>query len=125
MGPSLRWNDGISLEVNCSMTEFAGTLRERVVIETRLGDRDNKAGATGRYSHDGEAWVALMPMMPANLTSASALSAMPRWQVTIRKREGLGLSTRLTWRGKYLAVRGVLSDPRQPAQLLLTCEEVR
>jgi head-tail adaptor len=105
--------------------EFAGGLRERIVLETRLGSRDEKAGATGRYSYDGETWAALMPMMPANLTSANALSAMPRWQVTIRKREGIGLATRLTWRGKYLAVRGLLSDPRQPAQIVLTCEEVR
>jgi head-tail adaptor len=106
-------------------SEFAGTLRERVVIETRLGDRDNKAGATGRYSYDGEAWAALMPIMPAELASAGGLSAMPRWQVTIRKREGVGLRTRLCWRGKYLAVRALVSDPRLPAQLLLTCEEVR
>ena len=107
------------------MSEFAGTLRERVVLETRLGDRDNKAGATGRYSYDGEAWAALMPMMPADLTSANALSAMSRWQVTIRKREGVGIGTRLCWRGKHLAVRGIVSDPRQPSQIVLTCEEVR
>ena len=107
------------------MSEFAGSLRERVVLETRLESRDSRAGATGNYSYDGVAWAALMPLMPADLTRADALSAMPRWQVTIRKREGVGVRTRLTWRGKYLAVRGVVSDPREPAQMLLTCEEVR
>jgi head-tail adaptor len=107
------------------MTEFAGSLRERVVLETRLESRDSRAGATGSYSYDGVAWAALMPLMPADLTRADALSAMPRWQVTIRKREGVGMRTRLTWRGKYLAVRGVVSDPREPAQMLLTCEELR
>jgi head-tail adaptor len=45
--------------------------------------------------------------------------------VIMRKREGVGLSTRLAWRGKYLAVRAVLSDPVTPAQMRLTCEEVR
>jgi head-tail adaptor len=107
------------------MSEFAGTLRERVVLETRLEARDARGGANGRYSYDGEAWAALMPMMPADLTRADALSALPRWQVTMRKREGVGMRTRLTWRGKYLAVRGLVSDPRQPAQMVLTCEEVR
>lgn len=107
------------------MTEFAGTLRERVVLETRLESRDARAGATGKYSYDGEAWAALMPLMPAELSCADALSALPRWQVTIRKREGVGIRTRLTWRGKYLAVRGLISDPKQPAQMVLTCEEVR
>jgi head-tail adaptor len=105
--------------------EFAGTLRERVVLETRLESRDGRGGANGRFSYDGEAWAALMPLMPADLTRADALSALPRWQVTMRKREGVGLRTRLTWRGKYLAVRGLVSDPRQPAQMVLTCEEVR
>jgi SPP1 family predicted phage head-tail adaptor len=107
------------------MTEFAGTLRERVVLETRLEARDSRAGATGRYSYDGVAWAAVTPLIPADLTRADALSAMQRWQVTIRKREGVGMRTRLTWRGKYLAVRALVSDPRQPAQMLLTCEEVR
>ena len=107
------------------MSEFAGTLRERVVLETRLESRDGRGGANGRYSYDGEAWAALMPIMPAELSRADALSALPRWQVTMRKREGIGPGTRLTWRRKYLAVRGVICDPRVPAQIVLTCEEVR
>ena len=107
------------------MSEFAGTLRERVVLETRLEARDARGGAIGKYNYDGVAWAALMPLVPGDLARADALSAMPRWQVTMRKREGVGLRTRLTWRGKYLAVRGMVSDPRQPAQMLLTCEEVR
>ena len=107
------------------MSEFAGSLRERVLIEQRQGNRDLLAGATGQYAYAGEAWAALMPMMPADLAQADSLSAMPRWQVTMRKREGIGPGTRLTWRRKYLAVRGVICDPRVPAQIVLTCEEVR
>jgi head-tail adaptor len=107
------------------MSEFAGTLRERVVLETRLEVRDARGGATGKYSYDGVAWASLMPLVSGDLTRADALSALPRWQVTMRKREGVGMRTRLTWRGKYLTVRGVLSDPREPAQMVLTCEEVR
>ena len=105
--------------------EFAGTLRERVVIETRIHGCDNYAGAIGGYAYDGQVWAAVSPLMPADLTRADALSALPRWRVTMRKREGLGLDTRLTWRGKYLAVRAALSDPQTPAQMQLTCEEVR
>jgi head-tail adaptor len=105
--------------------ELAGALRERVRLETRLSDRDAQGGATGKYSYDGEAWAAITPLIPADLTLADAMSARPRWQVTLRKREGLGMRTRLTWRGRYLAVRSLLNDPREPAQLVLTCEEVR
>ncbi len=105
--------------------ELAGALRERVTIEQRQGTRDAIAGATGRYSYDGAAWVGLTPLIPADLASAMSLSAMPRWSVVMRKREGIGPGTRLIWRQKMLAVRGVVSDPREPAQMVLTCEEVR
>lgn len=106
------------------MTEFAGTLRERVRLETRLDGRDAFGGAARNYSYDGEAWAAISPLIPGDLTVADALSARPRWRVTLRKREGLGMRTRLTWRGRFLAVRGLVADPREPAQLVLTCEEV-
>lgn len=107
------------------MSEFAGTLRERVIIEHRLPSRDARGGATGRYAYAGEAWASLMPLVPGELTQADALSFTPRWRVTMRKREGIGPGTRLTWRAKFLAVRGIGFDPREPAQLVLTCEEVR
>ncbi|MFN0045804.1 MAG: phage head closure protein [Sphingorhabdus sp.] len=107
------------------MTEFAGNLRERVVLETRLDARDPRVSSIGRYSYVGSVWAALVPLAPAELTRADALSALPRWQVILRKREGVGLNTRITWRGKYLAIRAVIIDPRQPAQMLLTCEEIQ
>ena len=53
------------------------------------------------------------------------MSAMPRWQVTMRKREGIDLRTRLVWRGRFLGVRTIVSDPRDPARMVLTCEEAR
>ncbi len=107
------------------MSEFVGTLRERVTIERRLGNRDALGGAVGAYAYDGAAWVAVNPLIPASLTEADALSATPRWQVTMRKREGIDLRTRLVWRGRYLGVRGIISDPREPAQMILTCQEAR
>lgn len=105
--------------------ELAGTLRERVIIEQRVAQRDNLGGAKPKYAYGGEAWAALSPLVSADLTLADALSAMPRWHVTMRKREGVDLRSRLTWRGKYLAVRSVVSDPREPAFMVLACEELR
>lgn len=105
--------------------ELAGALRERVTIEQRAGARDAIAGATGTYVYDGAAWVGVTPLIPAELSLGSALHAMPRWQVVMRKREGIGPATRLVWRGKWLAVRTVASDPREPAHMILTCEELR
>ncbi len=105
--------------------ELAGSLRERVILETRIGTRDTVAGATGKYAYMGQAWASISPIIPAAVSQADALSAMPRWQVIIRKREGIDPRVRLTWRSKYLVVRGVISDPREPAYMILTCEEKR
>jgi head-tail adaptor len=107
------------------MPEFAGTLRERVTIEQRLGNRDALGAAVGAYAYGGQVWAAVSPLIPADLAAADSLSAMPRWQVTMRKREGIDLRTRLVWRGRFLGVRGVVSDPRDPARMVLTCEEKR
>lgn len=107
------------------MTEFSGTLKERVTIERRLGQRDTLGGAIGSYAYDGAAWVAVSPLIPGNLAEADSRSALPRWQVTMRKREGVDLKTRLVWRGRFLGVRAVVSDPRDPARMVLTCEESR
>ena len=107
------------------MTELSGTLRERVTLERRLGNRDALGRAVGAYAYDGAAWAAVSPLIPAGLAVADSLSALPRWQVTMRKREGVDLKTRLVWRGRFLSVRGVISDPRDPARMVLTCEEKR
>ena len=107
------------------MTELSGSLRERVTIERRLGNRDALGGAVGAYAYDGAAWAAVSPLIPADLTVADSLSALPRWQVTMRKREGIDLKTRLVWRGRFLGVRSVISDPRDPARMVLTCQEKR
>ena len=107
------------------MTELSGSLRERVTIERRLGNRDALGGAVGAYAYDGAAWAAVSPLIPADLTVADSLSALPRWQVTMRKREGVDLKTRLVWRGRFLGVLSVISDPRDPARMVLTCQEKR
>jgi head-tail adaptor len=105
--------------------EFSGSLGERVAIEQRRADRDVLAGAKRGYVYAGASWAAVAPLFPASLTEADALSALPRWQVTMRKREGVGPQTRLVWRSRFLAVRSVTSDPRAPEKMILTCEEIR
>ncbi len=107
------------------MSEFAGTLRENVTIEQRMGNRDALAAAVGKYAYMGQAKAAVTPLVPGSLVEADALSGRLRWQVTMRKREGIDQRTRLSWRGRYLSVRGVISDPRMPERMVLTCEELR
>lgn len=105
--------------------EFSGSLRERVSIEQRRDERDVLAGRQRGYRYDGMAWAAVTPLAPADQTEADALSSLPRWGVTLRSRDGIGPDTRLVWRGRFLLVRAILSDPRDGSKMTLTCEEVR
>jgi head-tail adaptor len=107
------------------MTEFAGALRERISLERRNDERDMLAGARGKWRYDGAAWAAVTPLAPGDAVEAGALSALPRWRVIIRKREGIDPGSRIVWRGRYLSVRSVESDPREPAQMILTTQEQR
>jgi head-tail adaptor len=107
------------------MTEFAGALRERISFERRSDERDLLAGARGKWRYDGAAWAAVTPLGIGDAVEADALSALPRWRVTIRKREGIDPASRIIWRGRYLKVRGVESDPREPAQMILSTQEQR
>jgi head-tail adaptor len=107
------------------MTEFAGALRERIAFERRSDARDLLAGARGKWRYDGAAWAAVTPLGSGDVVEADALSALPRWRVIVRKRDSVDPSSRIVWRGRYLRVRSVESDPREPAQMILTTQEQR
>jgi head-tail adaptor len=105
--------------------EFAGTLRERVVIERPISLRN----AMGLQEPGWEqvcrclASVVLDSVGPES--EAQALSAMPKFKVTIRTREGIALDQRITWNGRRLMVRQLLDDPRSKDRIVMRCEEVR
>jgi head-tail adaptor len=107
------------------MTEFAGALRERIAFERRSDARDLLAGARSKWRYDGAAWAAVTPLGSGDVVEADALSALPRWRVIVRKRDSVDPSSRIVWRGRYLRVRSVESDPREPAQMILTTQEQR
>jgi head-tail adaptor len=106
-------------------SELAGALRERVAIERRLPDRDRWAGARGGWAYDGAAWVSVTPVVAGDEGSADPRAARARWRVVMRKREGIGGTSRFVWRGRFLSVRSILSDPRDPSHMIVTCEEAR
>lgn len=105
--------------------EFAGTLSERIVIERSTSVRND-------MGLQESAWltvccclasVALESVGPES--EAQALSAMARYRVTIRQREGIALDQRISWRGRKLMIRQLPDDPRAKDRIIMRCEEVR
>jgi head-tail adaptor len=105
--------------------EFAGTLRERIVIERAISLRN----AMGLQEPGWEqvcrclASVTLESVGPES--EAQSLSAMPRYRVTIRRRDGVSIDQRVIWNSRKLMVRQLLDDPRTKDRIVMRCEEVR
>lgn len=107
------------------MSEFAGKLRERIIIERPTTTRT----PTGLQEAGWEpvarclAAIALEGVGPES--EGQALSAMPRLRVTIRRRVAIAIDQRIRWGARTLMIRQVLDDPRFPDRLVLRCEESR
>jgi head-tail adaptor len=108
------------------MTEFAGTLRERVTLERQVEARTAMGLAAGEWEPLFSCPASIVPETAAGAeVEGQSLSAMPRFRVTIRSRCGVAVGQRVLWCGRRLMVRQVVDDPRTRDRIAMRCEEVR
>jgi head-tail adaptor len=107
------------------MTEFAGTLRERVVIEQPVSVRNVMGLQEPGWEQVCRCLASVTLANVGQQSEGQALSAMPRYRVTIRARDGIALDQRVSWNGRKLMVRQLLDDPRSKDRIAMVCEEVR
>lgn len=107
------------------MSEFAGTLRERITIERPVTKRTASGLQEAGWEHVASCLAAVTLEGVGPESEAQALSAMPRLRVIIRRRRGIAIDQRIRWGARMLMVRQLLDDPRTPDRLTLRCEEVR
>jgi SPP1 family predicted phage head-tail adaptor len=107
------------------MTEFAGTLRERIVIERAISMRNEMGLQQPGWDQVCRCLASVALESVGAESEAQALSAMPKYRVTIRMRDGIAIDQRVTWNGRKLMVRQLLDDPRARDRIAMRCEEVR
>jgi len=107
------------------MTEFAGTLKERVRIERPVTRRTASGLQEAGWEEVARCLAEIVPEGAGAEAEAMSLSAMPRFRVTIRRRDGISVGQRVTWKGRAMLVRQRIDDPRAPDRIMLRCEEVR
>jgi head-tail adaptor len=107
------------------MTEFAGTLRERINIERPVALRTSAGLQEAGWEPVARCLAAIQPEGIGPESEAMALSAMARFRVTIRRRAGIAIDQRIRWGGRTMMVRQLIDDPRMPDRLVLRCEEIR
>ena len=107
------------------MSEFAGTLRERLVFERAVSMRNAMGLQQPGWEEVCRCFGAVALETVGAESEAQALSAMPRYRVTIRQRDGVTIDQRISWKGRKLVVRQMLDDPRLSDRIVMRCEEVR
>ena len=107
------------------MAEFAGTLRERVLIERPISLRNEMGLQQPGWEQVCRCLASVTLDSVGPESEAQALSAMPKFKVVIRARQGIALDQRISWNGRKLMVRQLLDDPRTKDRIVMRCEEVR
>lgn len=107
------------------MSEFAGTLKQRIRIERPIGLRTESGLQQPGWEHVCDCLAAIAAEGVGAEAEGQALSAMPRFRVTIRKRDGIALGHRLTWGTRTMLVKQRIDDPATQDRILLKCEEIR
>lgn len=107
------------------MNEFAGTLRERIVIEQPISVRNAMGLQEPGWEEVCRCLASVTLESVGQQAEGQALSAMPKYRVTIRARDGIALDQRISWSGRKLMVRQLLDDPRTKDRIAMRCEEVR
>ena len=105
--------------------EFAGTLKERILIERPSNARTEMGLSISGWETVARCLAAIEPEGVGAEAEAQALSAMPRFRVAIRWREGVAIDQRITWGKRLLMIRQLLDDPRRRERITMRCEEVR
>jgi head-tail adaptor len=107
------------------MSEFAGTLRERIAIERPVGTRTPMGVQQSEWEPVCRCLASVVLEGAGAESEAQALSAMPRFRVTIRQRDGVAIDQRIKWNKRVLMIRQLLGDPRDKDRIVMRCEEVR
>jgi head-tail adaptor len=107
------------------MSEFAGTLRERIVIERPINVRNAMGLQEPGWEEVCRCLASVALDGVGQESEGQALSAMPRFRVTVRRRDGIAIDQRISWKGGTLMVRQMIDDPRARDRISMRCEEVR
>ncbi len=107
------------------MSEFAGTLKERIEVQRPVGARTPMGVQQAEWETVCKCLASVVLEGAGAESEAQALSAMPRYRVTIRRRDGIAIEQRIKWNKRVLLIRQLLGDPAAKDRLVMRCEEVR
>src|SRR5436305_632660 len=88
--------------------EFTGTLRERILIDRPISTRSEMGLQEPGWEQVCRCLARVVLESIGPESEAQALSAMPRFRVIIRPRDGIALDQRITWKRRKMMVRQLI-----------------
>jgi head-tail adaptor len=104
--------------------DFAGRLRERVILLRRSADLDGLGAPSDDWTAHDMPWAAIEPEGHGAIFEGGSAAAMPVWRVMMRPCE-VAVGDRVAWAWATIDVREVRSDPRLPDRIVAIGEERR
>ncbi len=102
--------------------EMAGTLGERVILESWRTAQDEAGDDAGDWQRVGEFAAAVVPDGDGRARDGETRRQRPGWRLTLRAPLAVTLTSRFVWRGTVLTVLSVATDPRRADRVTVRCE---
>lgn len=104
--------------------EFAGTLSEHIVIERRSALRDGLGLRQQIWELVCRCRASVRPDGFGAASQGEAASALPKYRITIRPRDGIAIDQRISWGQRKMLVRQLVDDPAAKDRIEMRCEEM-
>jgi len=104
---------------------YSRLLRERIAIERQSTLRTATGLQVTGWETLARCLAAVTPDGAGSEVEGQALSAMARYRMTIRRRDGVGVGQRVRWDGRLFTIFQRIEEPRARDRLVLRCEEIR
>jgi head-tail adaptor len=106
------------------MSGFAGTLRQRVVIQRPSAIRDDWGGADEDWTIVDVVWARIGHAGRGAPYAGDAAATMPVWRATMRPCD-VKVGDRIEWVHGTITVRETIADPGAPDRIVAIGEMLR
>lgn len=101
----------------------AGELRERITIQQKTITRDEFGGEVATWSTLATVWAKVVAMSGSESISQAAGVMTVAYQITLRARDDVDASMRVSYEGLTLEIQAVL-DSDETGAMVLNCRQV-
>jgi SPP1 family predicted phage head-tail adaptor len=107
-----------------SLPARIGRLRERVTLQQVSVSIDAAGDPAYAWTDVATLWARVRPSGGGVATLAERRTAIEDYEVTIRWRDGMSVTQRFVWRGRYLQIESVANLDERRQRVTLACKDL-